>query len=333
MAVRYVLLIFYLILGSQFSLAESNRDDSSAANILNYLFAHKKALMGGIPMDPRTVLKLEERIQNPTKVTLGLDTEILGVVDVGLKTEVEYSRDYSVTSWIFVEGENADIIRQNPGESYFFDPGNRRTVRLCSISASLRLSTSFIGKVFVVAGGVTKSKTYDGIEEVLQTSELVEVKPGESPDVHKRACQDFANRKFKEVSNSLNALAASRIYWDELSQCKPTEEITRDSVCGKWHNSLFPSVIAWTTPTCERRAGQRNYFCNIRSIKGGSCPYRDAKTKKLLTSGMFEYACGKGLECALTKSAGWFNFGKAECRPTQAELSNRLNSASNKKNH
>lgn len=299
----------------------SNNDD--IGDLLHQLFGNGDSPKG-LPQNPRTVIKLEQKVSRPTKVTLGLQTSIFDVVEVNLKTEVEYDRDFAVTTWIFVEGENADIIRQHPGGSYFFDPGNRRAVRLCSISASYTLNNNYIGKVFVGATGIDKSIKYSGVEEILQSSELVEIKPGESPETHKRACDEFAKRKYAEVTKSLDALATSRIYWDDLSQCNPRETITRDSVCGRWHRTLFPSVTAWTTPVCERRSGQKNYFCNLRSIKGGACSYRDPETKQRLTSGMFEYPCAEGLFCQLIKASGWFNYAKAECRPLRNnQLSSR----------
>lgn len=320
----FILIYIAVISSSGFGfMATSDPDDISG--VINYLFKGGNSKAIGVPTDPRTVIKLEEKTSSPTRVTVGLKTSILGAIEGELKTEVEYDRDFSVTTWIFVEGENADVIKQNPGGSYYFDPGNRRAVRLCSISASWTLSQSYIGKVFLAVQGVEKVKKYSGIEEVLQTSGLVEVKPGESPETHKKACDEFAKRKYAEVNKSLSALASSRIYWDELSQCNPVEKITRDSVCGKWHRELFPSVQRWTEPVCERRVGQHNYFCNIHSIKGGACPYRDSESKKLLTSGMFEYRCAKGLECVLTKAAGWFNYAEAECRPVQDEAATGAN--------
>jgi len=288
-------------------------DGDTVSKIVNQLFGTDQKPRG-IPSDPRTVIKLEEQVKTPIKVTVGLKTEILGMLEANLTTEVEYSRSYAVTTWIFSEGKNADIIRQNSAGGYFFDPGDRRTVRLCSLSASFTLSNSYIGKVFLGVSGVDLSRQYAGIEEVMQTSELVEVKPGETPDVHKRACQEFADRKYRDVMTTLRGLAASRIYWDKLSQCNPSEKITSASVCGVWHRTLFPSVTAWTQPVCEKRSGERNYFCTLRSIRGGACSYRDPATQKRLTSGMFEYPCASGLQCTVTKPAGLFNYAKAECR-------------------
>jgi len=276
-----------------------------------------------IPGDPRIMINLEDRIRTPTKVTIGLNTSILGMVQGEVKTEVEWSREYAVTTLIFVEGEKADIIRQDSHGGRFFDPGTRKAVRMCALSGVLRLTNTYFGKVFAVAGGLEHSKNYDGVEEVRQTSEAVVVNPGESPESHKKACHDFADKKYSAVMKTLENLAASRIYWDELSQCNPHEEITESSVCGKWHRTLFPTVAAWTTPVCQRRPGQRNYFCTILSAKGGSCPYRDPETKNLLTSGMFEYPCAQGLECTLKELPGWFKAGKAECRPAVSQTTLR----------
>ncbi len=310
--------------------SSSNQDDIS--DVLNYLFGHG-GKPKGLPADPRTVIKLEQKESSPIKFTVGMQTDILGVVQADLKTEVEYERDYQVTTWIFVEGENADVISRKPEGTYYFDPGNRRAVRLCAVSASLTLAQSFIGKVFVAAGGVEKTKKYSGMEEVLQTSELVEIKPGESPEFHKRACDEFAQKKYAQVMKTLEALATSRIYWDDLSQCNPKEEINRDSVCGTWHRTLFPSVQAWTVPVCERRAGEKNYFCNLHSIKGGACPYRDPETKQRLTSGMFEYSCAKGLYCALTKEGGFFSYAKAQCKEVVGMNKSSRNTPPTSKTH
>ena len=277
-----------------------------------------------IPGDPRIMINLEDRVRTPTKVSIGLNTSILGSVQAELKTEVEWSREYAVTTLIFVEGETADIIRQGPNGEKFFDPGSRKAVRMCALSGVLRLTSTYFGKVFAGVGGIEHSKNYDGVEEVRQTSDAVVVNPGETPESHKKACEEFADKKYAGVMKTLTNLAASRIYWDELSQCSPTEEITESSVCGKWHKTLFPSVAAWTTPVCQRRPGQQSYFCNIQSSKGGSCPYRDPETKKLLTSGLFEYPCGQGLECALTESPGFFKAGKAVCRPAVSQATLRL---------
>lgn len=266
-----------------------------------------------IPSDPRTMLNLEERESTSTKVEIGLSTSIFGVIEAEAKTQVSYNQDYAVSTWIFVEGDNADIIRENPAGGYYFDPGNRKAVRVCSVSASLRMASEFLGKVFILGGGVGKSKVYEGVEEIRQTSEIVVINPGDSPEVHKKACADFADRKHKAIIKSLKALAASKIYWDDLSQCNPSQKVTTDSVCGSWHKTLFPSVVAWTVPVCEKRVGQQNYFCTIRSKKGGSCSIADPVTKKWVTSGMFEYPCAEGLFCKLTQAPGWFNYGKAEC--------------------
>ncbi len=268
-----------------------------------------------IPSDPRTMLNLEERVSTRTKVEIGLSTSIFGAIEVEAKTEVSYNGDYAVSTWIFVEGDNADIIRQNPAGGYYFDPGNRKAVRVCSVSASLKMASEFLGKVFVVGGGVAKSKVYEGLEEIRQTSEIVVINPGDSPEVHKKACADFADRKYAAIMKSLKGLAASKIYWDELSQCNPSQKVTPDSVCGRWHKTLFPSVVAWTVPVCKKRTGQKNYFCTIHSKNGGDCSIADPITKILVTSGMFEYPCAEGLFCKLIKPAGWFNYGKAECRP------------------
>ncbi|MBM4318323.1 MAG: hypothetical protein FJ116_12720 [Deltaproteobacteria bacterium] len=150
--------------------------------------------------------------------------------------------------------------------------------------------------------------------EVRQTSEIVEINPGETPLFHKKACAEFAERKYNQVMKSLQGLAASRIYWDELSQCNPKESINGTSVCDRWHNTLLPVVAAWTVPVCEKRSGQRNYFCAIRSKKGGACTHRDPETGRRLTRGMFEYPCAKGLECEVTKPAWWFNYAEAKCK-------------------
>jgi hypothetical protein len=294
-----------------------------AGNNLNPNAAATSSQPVSIPGDPRIMINLEDRVRTPTKVSIGLNTSILGMVQGEVKTEVEWSREYAVTTLIFVEGEKADIIRQDSHGERFFDPGTRKAVRMCALSGVLRLTNTYFGKVFAGAGGLEHSKNYDGVEEVRQTSEAVVVNPGESPESHKKACHDFADKKYSGVMKTLENLAASRIYWDELSQCNPHEEITESSVCGKWHRTLFPSVAAWTTPVCQRRPGQRNYFCNILSAKGGSCPYRDPETKKLLTSGMFEYPCAQGLECTLKELPGWFKAGKAECRPAISQTTLR----------
>ena len=268
-----------------------------------------------IPSDPRTIVNLEERVRTSTKLSMGLSTSIFGVIETEFKTDVTYQGDYTVGTWLFVEGDNADIIRQNSSGGYYFDPGDRKAVRVCSVSASLRMATEFLGKVFIVSGGVDKSKAYEGLEEVRQTSEVVAINPGDSPEVHKKACADFADKKYAAIMKSLKGLAASKIYWDELSQCNPAEKVSENSVCGRWHKTLFPSVVAWTVPVCKKRTGQKNYFCTIHSKNGGDCSIADPITKILVTSGMFEYPCAEGLFCKLIKPAGWFNYGKAECRP------------------
>lgn len=283
--------------------------------------------LNSIPGDPRIMINLEDRVRTPTKVSIGLNTNILGVVQSEVKTEVEWSREYAVTTLIFIEGENADILRTGPNGERFFDPGSRKVVRMCALSGVLRLTSTYFGKVFAGVGGIEHSKNYDGVEEVRQTSDTVVVNPGETPESHKKACEEFADKKYAAVMKSLQNLAASRIYWDELSQCSPSEEITESSVCGKWHRTLFPTVAAWTTPVCQRRPGQRSYFCNIQSSTGGSCPYRDPETKKLLTSGLFEYPCARGLECVLKESPSFFKSGKAVCRPAVSETSLRSGKA------
>ena len=308
-------LAFFFELVSVRTFAWQQTSSSHVLSDFIQLFMNDKSKQAKLPVDPRTIVNLENRVITPTKLTIGLKTNILGVVETDFKTEVEYTRDYSVSTLIFVEGENADIIRENNSGVFFFDPGSRKAVRVCAISASLTLSNAYSGKVFVATGGFEQSKIYKGLEEVRQTSEIVAIKPGDSPETHKKACEEFARKKYAQVMQTLKGLASSRIYWDELSQCNPSEKITKTSVCGKWHRTLLPGVTAWTTPVCERRTGQKNFFCAIRSVKGGACSYRDPETKSRLTSGMFEYPCAEGLECKVTQPGGWFAYAKAECRP------------------
>ncbi|NBY19355.1 hypothetical protein EBQ74_03735 [bacterium] len=98
---------------------------TSSSHVLSdfiQLFMNDKSKQARLPVDPRTIVNLENRVITPTKLTIGLKTNILGVVETDFKTEVEYTRDYSVSTLIFVEGENADIIRENNSGVFFFDP-------------------------------------------------------------------------------------------------------------------------------------------------------------------------------------------------------------------
>ncbi len=139
-----------------------------------------------------------------------------------------------------------------------------------------------------------------------------------------RLCMnDFLAAKISDrltVRDSLNIQMRNVIA--SLRFSHPKTKCVRDSQCIRWFNQGMRGVVGnAAVPRCVEERREKYYSCEVRSVVNQKCPV--VKAGKLVSSGMFEYACDRGLYCKVVQEGGWFTnmrvfqYAEGRCAPSR----------------
>jgi len=131
---------------------------------------------------------------------------------------------------------------------------------------------------------------------------------------------DFLKTKINNkmtVSDSLNVSMENAIR--SLRVIGGKTQCAVDRHCYEEFKNNFAVNKNVTFPRCENEYTHRTKVCSVKGLEGASCSV--IEKGQLVSSGLFEYDCDKGLECIKVQDAGWFQGwdvyrpAKGECRP------------------
>jgi hypothetical protein len=137
-----------------------------------------------------------------------------------------------------------------------------------------------------------------------------------------RLCMnDFLNAKVNNhmtVKQSLNLQMRNVVA--SLRFSHPKTKCVRDNQCIRWFNQGMRGVVGnAAVPRCVEEPREKYFSCEVRSVVNQKCPV--VKAGKLVSSGMFEYACDRGLYCKTVQDGGWFTnmrifqYAEGRCYP------------------
>jgi hypothetical protein len=132
---------------------------------------------------------------------------------------------------------------------------------------------------------------------------------------------DFLNAKVNNhmtVKQSLNLQMRNVVA--SLRFSHPKTKCVRDNQCIRWFNQGMRGVVGnAAVPRCVEEPREKYFSCEVRSVVNQKCPV--VKAGKLVSSGMFEYACDRGLYCKTVQDGGWFTnmrifqYAEGRCYP------------------
>lgn len=274
-------------------------------------------------------------------VSYRLSIEFLGTaIDAG--PTISFSRDYNSRGVVNAEGLTPVLFANGNFDFYKRDQngkiskkGGNDEKRFVSFycETELSFSTEYKGaggfKVVGIGANASISKNYRNKVNLssrrVMVPEYVNGKTFTLADVANVCHTGFLNAKLNSamtVKDSLNIMMKNVISSIRFSH--PNTKCIKDSQCNDWFAKNMMALVRNTaTPRCVEEPREKFRACVVRGVKGTKCPvYRG---KKLVSNGMFEYQCDKGLKCVETQSEGWFKnydlyqYAKGVCLPVKAK--------------
>lgn len=278
-------------------------------------------------------------------ISYRLSVEFLGTaIDAG--PMISFSRDYTSRGVVNTEGLTPVLLPDGNFDFYKRDQNGKITKkggndekRFVSFycETELSFSTEYKGsggfKVVGVGANASLSKSYKNKVNLssrrIVVPEYVGGKTFTLTDISNLCHSGFLNTKLTPamtVKESLNIMMKNVISSIRFSH--PNTKCLTDKQCGTWFAKNMQALVRNTAyPRCAEEPREKFRACVVRGLKGTKCPvYRG---KKLVSDGMFEYACDTGLKCVQTLQEGWFKnyelyqYAKGVCMPINAKTYKR----------
>ena len=274
-------------------------------------------------------------------ISYRISVEFLGTaIDAG--PVISFSRDYTSRGVVNAEGLTPVLLPDGNFDFYKRDQNGKITKKggkderrfiTFNCETELMFGTEYKGsggfKVVGVGANASLSKNYKNKVNLssrrIMVPEYVGGKTFTLNAISNICHNDFMNAKVNSamsVKDSLNVMMKNVISSMRFSH--PNTKCITDKQCGAWFAKNMMALVRNTAyPRCVEEPREKFRACVVRGLKGTKCPvYRG---KKLVSDGMFEYACDKGLKCVETQQEGWFKnydlyqYAKGRCMPINAK--------------
>ncbi len=276
-------------------------------------------------------LASNKTVSNDSTISLQVKMEFLGVgIDAG--PQIVFKREYSTQVVVEAEGLSPILL-----ENGLFDTAKRdsegkvvkkngvaeRRLVHFTCEVDLQFSSDYRGaggfKVQGVGGHTLFSENYTNIVNLnsrrVTIPDYVAGKTITMAQLSRICHNQFLKAKITPrmtVAQSLNVMMKNLI--SGLTFSHPKNKCVRDSDCAQWYNTKVGLIWKYRTmPRCVEQGSERYRACEIRGTRGQAC--KVYKNGKLISAGLWEIECDKGLSCAQVEEESWFNPARGECHP------------------
>lgn len=276
-----------------------------------------------------------------SNISLQIKGQFLGI-DLEIGPAVSFKRQYNTSVTIMGEGmipllrddRNFDFYKKNRAGDVVMKnnvPVRRFIYFTCDADLQFETETELKGSFSVlgIGGSHTKSSTFSS--DVGLSSRRILVPDhiaGKTPsliDLQNLCHNDFLKAKISNNLTIAESLDLSmRNVVASLRFSNPQTKCAQDDHCFKWFNQEIIGLAKINNfPRCIENSKEKYLSCELRGLKGQSCAVI-SKNGKLLSDGMFEFKCDKGLRCVEVEKAGWFkgldiySYAKGKCMPINA---------------
>lgn len=284
-----------------------------------------------------TTFKSQVTRKNESNVSYSLKINFLGA-DLSGGPSISFHRDYESRVVVLSEGLSPAITANGDFDFNRRDragnvimTGGRAQKRFLSFfcEVSLNFNTEYSGggsfSLMGIGGGTSYGSRFSNEVELSSRRILVPEYIGNQSvtlQTLQRIClNDFLNAKINDrmtIKQSLNVQMRNMVA--SLRFSHPQTKCVRDDQCVRWFNSGMRGVVGnAAVPRCVEEPREKYFACVVRSVVNQKCPVY--KNGKHVSSGMFEYACDKGLYCKTVKEGGWFQslnifeYAEGRCTP------------------
>ena len=270
-------------------------------------------------------------VSTDSTINVQLKIEFLGVsVDAG--PQIAFKREYSTQVAVMAEDLSSILLENGMFDKAKRDlEGNlikkngvpqRRFINF-TCEASLRFASDYKGaggfKIAGIGGERSFTENYSNSVRLQSRRVLVpDYVAGKTVTMSQlsRICHtQFLKAKINSgltIAQNLNAMMKSLI--SGLTFSHPKNKCVRDSDCAQWYNTKVGLIWKYRTmPRCVEQESERYRACEIRGTRGQAC--KVYKNGKLISAGLWEIECDKGLSCAQVEEESWFNPARGECHP------------------
>jgi hypothetical protein len=315
--------------------AADTKEYKSKKDLLTSLVSTKDSYLGGASSNMS--MSSSKSFSAGGSVSYRVSVSFLGsTIDAG--PYISFNRTYSTSASMSGEGLKPLMTRDGKFDFYLRDTNGkvvmkdgkeaRRKISFsCYASLSFENNNSGSGgfKIMGMGADARVSKSFsDSVSTSSRQVALPEYIEGKTAtlSVLAQLChKDFVNTKLMNtmtVKDSLNLMMKDII--SSLVYTNPDTKCLTDKHCANWFKKQIQPVAGKTAvPRCMEESRQKFMACVARGVNGSKCPI--TLKGKLLSDGVSEYPCDKGLVCKQTKEYGWFKnfevfqYAEGKCSP------------------
>ena len=268
-------------------------------------------------------------------VSLKVSVKFLGA-NLSAGPTLSFTRTYSTS--VSVNGDGlAPLTSRNEFDFYVRDESGKikmkngkpeRRYMTFGCNADLNFGTTLNGSaglsIMGVGADVNASRSYTNnvglASRRVNVPEYLEGKTVNMSVLAQICHKEFLNAKLRNnltLKDSLNIMMRDVI--STLVYSNPKTKCVTDAHCQNWFNRTVKPVSGGTAVArCLEERREHFFACYARGVAGTKCPIM--KDGKLLSNGMNEYGCDRGLRCVQVKEYGWlksleiFQYAEGRCQ-------------------
>jgi hypothetical protein len=248
-------------------------------------------------------------------MSVGFDAKYL-LIKAEAKVDIKFEAKSSLTTFIVArEGKDMPMFVDFDGAKSLNSSDKRPLFRRCVLSATYTSE-----KIFSKAAGLSLGLGVGGeigrddgirIERfVSRATPFEQVADYENFEDEIADCREWGKSEKiqKMVDDDFEALTSNLVLHDSVSTCS----VDRD--CDNYFDDVLAAVKPKSVARCVTNPHETTKrYCSLRTKENFACRVQD-KDGRILSSGMFEYPCDKGLKCVVTRQATWYQTAQGECR-------------------
>ena len=297
------------------------KEYATKKELVDSLTSMQSSVMGG-SVSSSASLNSSKSTSVGGSVSYRVRVNFLGA-DLNAGPTISFSRTYSTSVNVSGDGLRPMTTRDGNFDFYLRDTAGKIVVKngkeqkrymSFSCSADLSFGTVYNGSGgFSIAGvgaDATVSRSYNNSVNLssrrVALPEYIEGKSVTLNSLAQLCNNEFMNAKLMNnmtLKDSLNIMMKDVI--STLVFSHPRTKCVQDKQCQGWFNKdIRPVAGRAAIPRCLEESREHYMACAAVGLQGTKCPLYEKG--KLITDGVAEYRCDRGLRCKQVKEYGWF---------------------------